>query len=359
MAEVFDDFGFDFFGEVESAKKETKKVAPKAEKKEAKKTEKKASTSKTAATGNDKAKKLKLQMPVVVKGRNWQVRLTGEGEKSVQEIAQSLINAGYVELKHEHIKFYKAADSELLVVYALTGTDDNMSVELPVTVADGQKKAEYKEASEFDAEEDDEISISDLRKKSIPEEMYENLLIDYDPAAKVAIPVFRNLTEKEVGANVKVGDRVNVYGTVKSVADTSTAVPDLLGEVPEGCKAVWRQAKGIYSLCIEPEAKELHGPNTVSVDRTVFGIKEAKKAAAVKEMIYLPVNCQYGLAQVTYTSDNFDGKDKVSWEDFLDTLKKEDPAMFSAERVKNLDKVYEKDKNLLRLIPGGSRKGAI
>jgi len=351
LNDLFGGMGGDLFADFGTpVKKETKKEEkPKAEKKAEKKT--------SAKKADNKAKETKFTFPVTIRGRNFAIKLTGEGEVDLQALIEKLVNdAHLVELKHSKVRFAKMSDGEVQVIYdSLSGTDDGIGVELPVIIADGQLQAEYTENTQLELEEDDEPSIAELRKSGMNDEDREGLLLDYDATSGIALPVYQVLPEKDAAKSIQVGDRLLVGGEVKTVENTSSIIPDYLGEIPEGWGIEYRKLKdGFYYLGLKPEGKMIG--SLISIDRTPFGVKAEKKAEPKKEMVNLPVEVitQCPRVRATIEPKDFDGREKVSFDDLDELLHKQFPVIGSR---KPSDHVYNPAENLLEISYTSGKKG--
>lgn len=355
LLELFGGMGEDLFeGFGEAPKKEEKKVEKKTEKKAEKPKEKKAAPKK------NKAKETKLTFPVLVRGRSFAIKLTGEGEVDVQALVEKLVNSAHLdELKHKKARFAKIDDNTLQVVFDnLVATDSNISVSLPVVLCDGQLKAEYTENTQLEVEEDAEPSVAELVKAGLSDESREGLLVDYDATSGVAVPVYQVLLEKDAGQTIKAGDTLLVGGEVKVVENTSSLIPDYLGEIPDGWGIEYKKLKdGCYYLGLKPQGKVFS--ELISIDRTPFGVTEEKKAEPVKEMINLPVDIETIMprGKVTMEPKDFDGKEKVPFDDVVEKLRVAMPIIGKEKKVS--DHVYQADKNLLEVSFASGRKGSV
>lgn len=147
------------FGEAPKKAEKPKAEKPKAEKKSSEKKEKKSSSK------DSKAKEMKFAFPVTVRGRNFAIKITGEGEVTLQALVEKLVDNNLTELKHAKVKFAKMGESECRVVYDnLSSIEENISVSLPVVIADGQLQAEYTQNTQLELGEEDEPSVKDLIK---------------------------------------------------------------------------------------------------------------------------------------------------------------------------------------------------
>lgn len=339
------------FGEAPKKAEKPKAEKPKTDKKSSEKKEKKSSSK------DSKAKEMKFAFPVTVRGRNFAIKITGEGEVTLQALVEKLVDNNLTELKHAKVKFAKMSESECRVVYDnLSSTEENISVSLPVVIADGQLQAEYTQNTQLELGEEDEPSVKDLIKAGLTDEDRSGLLLDYDATSSVAIPIYPALMEKDAAKEIKAGDRLLVNGEVKIIENASSLIPDFIGEIPDGWGVEYKKLKdGFYYLGLKPEVKTL--ASLASVDRTVFGIKAEKKAGPVKEMISLPVQVETSCPKITVTLEpkDFDEKSRVSFEE-VDKKLHDSFSVIGKREVSN--HFYNPETSFLEISYNSGKKGA-
>lgn len=364
--DFFGQMGFDF-GTIESetagftpliqSKSAVKKETP--AKKEASKTSKKSGSE----PKENKARGIKVNYPVTVYGRSFRKEIDGVGETDIQAVAEKLFELGYNEVLHKNVKFFKASENVVVLSYkALVETADDMKVVLPVTVLDGQKKAEYKEPESLGVTDDgDDVTVFNLCRRGINDAYYGDCKLDYDITSDIALPVIEAsaITEKN-NVLLKAGTVISYPGgtvTLQEPCSADSLVRDYLGEVPEGVQALFSDAdeEGMARFLFFGLSKT---GDEVSIDRTTFaGVKADATMKKAEEKIALPCNVNFMNFNQSFevTSEEFGGASKVVWDDMLKYLKRRVRALASADR--KVDHLYDETSGILSVAMFYGSKG--
>ena len=334
------------FGEMESlqtSKKEGKKVE--------KKKEKKSTGSAKKNTAANKAKGVKLTYPVTFMGQNFRYTLEGEGEVSLQDAVEAVYKAGYMEMKASQLRFMNLTEHDVYVDYSyVNASSEDTKVSLPVTVCFGMKQAVW-ELSHFNGKEEDEICVADVQKKMLSDGFFEGMDLCYDASSDVCLVVPEY--EKKKPDDL---DWIIAYGECLEVRDDVKFAPeDYLGESPkEGAEVQYAESaeKGTYLV-----RYKINGVSQ-SVDRSFAGVKEDVKPEKVEEKILLPVNVLFiNLAiEIPVTSEDMQGKGKVTKDELLEYLKAKFVMLQSKER--KIDTYYDTEHQKFSIATFSGTKGA-
>lgn len=333
------------FGEMESLQ-----TSKKEEKKAEKKKEKKSTGSAKKNTAANKAKGVKLTYPVTIMGRGFRYTVNGEGEVNLQEVIETAYKAGYVELKMQQLRFAKLSEHDVYVdyTYAAKSAGDTR-VNMPVTVCFGMKQSIW-EASAFEKDPED-ICVEDIANKMLSDEMYDGLSLCYDATSDVClvVPEYTNKKPEDM-------DWVIAYGECQEIPFAgSFAVEDYLGECPkEKPEVMYAKSgeSGTYFITYKVVGA------ADSVDRSFAGVKEDVKPEKVEEKILLPVNVLFiNLAiEIPVTSEDMQGKGKVTKDELLEYLKAKFVMLQSKER--KIDTYYDTEHQKFSIATFSGTKGA-
>lgn len=193
--DMFSGFGFASNSFFDVPKKDEKKK----EKKDAKPA-KKENRPKT-----DSKSDKEVNLPVIVKGRNFSEEFVGEGKKKLSEIWNMLLEKGYDQFKSESfsLSYHEVTNAVFVSDNSLFGDDDNTLVDLSgdkkIMVVDGQLKAEF-ELSDFPGVEADELSLLHIKEKFVEiNSVYEGCKLFFDEKAMICYPVLSDISEKDFG----------------------------------------------------------------------------------------------------------------------------------------------------------------
>lgn len=338
---------FELFGgmEMESEDRLVEKTAPK------KSTGGKTPEKKGPVKKNP-AKRVKFSYPVTVVGRNFKVEVPGEGEVSLQDLAERLFHeSGYREVAHERVRFVKLGENLLMLDYrCLRKSDSDIALTLPVTIVDGMLSA-VMEKGEDAGENGEETTVQDLKGLGLPDELYQEADYDYDPTSGIALPLFPCQDVGKVQA--KAGEVVHCFGNAEPVADPAGMVDQMMGELPKGVDVICYTGKSGRILYYRaPGAERLE-----KVDRSSFRVDETRKAVAAGEKIALPVvvhfinfNCDYEV-----TAQDMGDRKKVSWEELFSHVKSIEPLFAQSDR--KADHLYDRKKGMVSIALFSGKKG--
>lgn len=354
MANLFDDFGFDF-GELEEVKPEEKKEVKKTPAKAEKKPEKKKAEKKKAAADSEAEKKLIL--PVTVKMPFKTLKIDGEGELTVKEIFAKVWQQGYKEICCFH---WIVEESVIYVGVDTIGHKSDrrtgIILDKPVEIHIGDLRCEYN-VSHFDGEE--EVSLEEVVGKFT----YENPRFAgaewiYQAECNVLTPVFDGFPEKTKEKDcIKQGmDSLSVFGGKTPLsAESDTMIKNLPEEIGEGYSYIFGQIdKTLFATVKLP-------PKSLSVKiRDEWVVNKDAKEEVLEEKYALPVRLSVftipNYPEITLTADDFGGQTKITGADVREFLKK-DIAAFGDSR--ELDCFYSKSQNLLSVGIHSGTKGAV
>jgi PRTRC genetic system protein A len=349
-----DIFGEEFAMEAPKAKKETAKKET--AKKEAKKT-------------SSKAKKVFVNVPCTVYGGNFVTKIEKQGKDkvSIDDLADLLCEAGYVEAKAKTRQFLVNKTDESIVYLTsdkfATATADDVAADFSagdVTFAYGGEQILLK-AEEFE-QDADEICMADLKAKiaeSFPQ--FKSCDFYYDVESAVVVPILKTADEKTkvsfpavfvVNGEERVLDEDGIGGTtLKDAADSLTK-----DFISEGLKAGFGELDSKYYLVLW--AVSPSSAASASADK-----KKNKGASAKKVEKKYPSNVTVYLSfngyRETLSAEKFEGKEKITLADILEYLKPRFKILESEEKRKGIQVFsYDEATNQISLIVSEGRRGA-
>ncbi len=344
------DLGEDFFTAASAIK--TKAVA-KPSKDSSSKT-----SSKDGKGKNTSSKDVEVNLPVVVRARNFAVTMDGEGKKKLSDIWDELIKLGYEQLSIEGVfnlvyveilnsvfvceKNYIASDMELAV---------DFSEEQKITVCDGMLKAEFS-LENFEGKEADEVSLLDVAFAfSQINPSYEGCKMAYDLDKNLAYPIMGKIEEKlfadenysllvkegnrETLANESYKELISSYGEINS----KTAKMDVVLQ------------KGADSTCF------LSYVSTSGYEKSDSKKAKAKDSKKVDKKYLLPLEVfvvNWG-ESITITEADADGKSKVTIEETREVLGNH--YKIFKDKSRKIDSYYEEEKGRLSVMLVSGSKG--
>lgn len=340
---------FDLFGGItEKVDGQVEKPAPK-----------KAGTKKTASPKNtakrNPANRVKFTYPVTVVGRNFKVEIPGEGEVSLQGVAERVYGSGYKEVAHERVRFIKLNDNLLMLDYqCLRQSSQDIALILPVTIADGMLSA-VMEKEEKTGADIEELTVQDMMKMGLADELYRGIPYDYDATSGTALPVF-SCQDLKAGS-INAGERIHCFGNVETVADPAGVVDQMMGELPEGVTVVCYTGHGGRILYYKAVSAAVGTVKLEKIDRSPFQVDESKVAKVVEEKIILPVTVYFinFARNYTVTAQDLNGKEKVIWEELFSYIKSVEPLFAQTDR--KTDHLYDRDKGMVSVALFSGRKG--
>lgn len=349
---------FELFGGIESESEDSLVEKPVAAKKNTKKKEAgaKAQGKKDPAkgTGKNSAKKVMFSYPVTVVGRNFKVDISGEGEVSLQDLAEKLYHElGYKEVAHERVRFVKLNGNLLMLDYqCLVKSGNNIALTLPVTIMDGLLSAVMEKDAATD-EDEDEVSVQELMQMGLADELYQGISYDYDITSGIALPVLPYQYVEKVSINT--GERIRCFGNTELVADPSQVVDQMMGELPEGVKVICFTGNNGHILYYKVES----AIKLEKIDRSPFQVDETRKAVEIEEKIELPVEMYFVNFARSYevTIQDMGGKEKVAWDELFAYIKDIEPLFAQADR--KTDHLYDKENHKVSVALFSGRKGCV
>lgn len=300
------------------------------------------------------AKRVKFSYPVTVVGRNFRLEIPGDGEDSLQGLAERLYHEyGYREVAHKGMRFVKLGDNLLMLDYqclAQSGQDTILS--LPVTVVDGMLSA-VMEKDQNGGGGEEETTVAKLVETGLPDELYRGIAYDYDATSGIALPVFPC---QDVGkVSIRAGEVVRCFGSAETVADPASVADQLLGELPENVAPVYYTGNNGRILYY----KAFGTARLEKIDRSPFQVDEEKTAAVAEEKIALPVvvNFVNFAREHTVTRQDLGGREKVSWEELFSHVKDIEPLFAQSDR--KTDHLYDREKGMVSMALFSGRKGCV
>lgn len=300
------------------------------------------------------AKRVKFAYPVTVLGRNFKLEIPGDGEVSLQSLAEKLFHEyGCKEVAHKSVRFVKLNDNLLMLNYqSLAQSNQNTVIAPPVTIVDGMLRTVIEMEQEA-SDEEEETTVAKLVETGLPDELYKGIAYDYDATSGIALPVFPFQEVKKVSINA--GEVVRCFGNAEPVADPAAVVDQLMGELPENVIPICYTGNNGRILYYKPSGNA----RLEKIDRRPFQVDETKTAAVAKEKILLPVvvNFVNFTREHTVTREDLGGKDKVSWEDLFAYIKKIEPIFAQSDR--KTDHLYDKEKGIVSVFIFSGTKGCV
>ena len=316
-----------------------------------KKTDKKEVGKKTPVSKNS-AKRIKFIYPVTVLGRNFKLEIPGDGEVSLQSLAEKLYHEyGYKEVAHKGVRFVKLSDNLLMLDYqCLAQSSQNIVLALPVTIVDGMLSTVVEKEQKDDAEE---TTVAELVETGLPDELYRGIAYDYDATSGIALPVFSFQEVKKVSINA--GEVVRCFGNAEPVADPAAVVDQMMGELPENVIPICYTGNNGRILYYRASG----AARLEKIDRSPFKVDETKTAAVAEEKIVLPVAVNFVnfAHEHTVTQQDLGGRDKVSWEDLFSHIKSIEPVFAQSDR--KTDHLYDKKKGMVSVFIFSGKKGCV
>ena len=356
MANLFEEFGFDFGEVVNEAKAEEKKAEEK--KTTAKKAEKgnKTSTKPTKKSGKDFEATDKISYPVTVKMPYKTLVIEGDGEGTVKDVLAAVFKQGYKEIA----LLAKIVNEGILYIgagQATTPADRKSAVNLenPVEICIGELRCEYN-VSHFDGEE--EVSLEDVVTKFTENNpKFSGAEWLFDPEVNVITPFFKGFPEKtkEKDAVSQGMEVLSVFGVKTALsAESETEIKDLPEEIGEGYSYHFGQIDMTLLATLRLPASASY----VTV-RDEWKINKGAKREKVAEKYVLPLKLwlyNFNMER-ELTADDFGGKDKVTGDDVREYLKNDISAF--ADDGRSFDFIYSKSQNTLSVGINSGKKGCV
>lgn len=296
------------------------------------------------------AKRTKFLYPVTCLGRKFKVEVTGEGEISLQGLAEKLYELGYKEVAHERVRFVKLSDNLLMLDYqSLKRSESQTALILPVTIADGML---YTVMEKDETSEEDEKMILDLMELGLSDELYKGVSYDYDPTSGIALPIFP--CEDAGNVSVRNGEMIHCFGNVETVENPAEVVDQMIGELPGNVSVVCYTGNNTHILYFKPVGKEI---KLEKIDRSPFKVDESKKTGVVQEKITLPTVVYFVnfARKLTVTVQDMGGKKKVTWDELFSHIKGIEPIYAQADR--RVDHLYDKESGTVSVAVFSGKKG--
>lgn len=328
---------------------------PKKEKKE-KKAEKKK------ATKSASAKKLaKVTLPVKVFGGSFKTEIQGEGEIDTNQLAEKLIEAGYVEVANsskaifvpEGVNVAYVANVHSFATAADVAADFSVG---EIVFAYGDEKLAMK-ADEFDKEED-EICVADLIDKIVECFPYHKGKFEYDVESATIVPI---LEPKIKGATEIPLPATFVVNGEEVVLDEETVGGKTAAEIVTHLTADFID-KDVTAFLAEKEGKYYLGLDCYKGTATTSGKKNAgAKAKKVEEKYPSDVEvflCFNGYRE-KLDAGKFDGKEKITLQDIKEYLKPRFSIFSSEEKQDKIHvQFYDEKAQVINLVCEEGRRGA-
>lgn len=307
--------------------------------------------------GKSTAKSIMLTFPVTCYGRNFTCHIEGSGETNLQSVIEAVYAEGYTEVSHIRLSFWKINDHCISINYGdLSASEELNKVNLPVKVVDGMKCVEYTENTDFDLDENDSISVSDLIRKGLNDTVYDDCWLDYDITTGLALPIFDTIPLGQKSP-VTTGDPIIVCGKHWVVTNQTTIFQEALGELPQNADVlISKSANNAYFFHLRPVSGDNH--DSVIVDRSSFNIIEEAKPEKTEEKISLPVDVFFSNfgQTLSITPEDF-GASKVTWNELLELLKARIRILKSTDR--KIDHYYDSPNNRLSIALFSGKKGCM
>jgi len=311
--------------------------------------------SKKKSEKKNPARRVKFSYPVTVVGRNFKVEITGDGEVSLQDLAEKLFQElGYKEVAHKGIRFVKLSESLLMLDYqCLRQSSHDIVLTLPVTIADGMLNAVMEKDQNTDDDGEEEITVKRLVETGLPDELYRGIPYDYDPTSGIALPVFPSEDVAKVSVNA--GEVVRCFGNAEPVADPAAVVDQMMGELPENVTPICYTGNNGRILYYRASGTA----KLEKIERSSFQVDETKIATVAEEKITLPVVVLFVnfTREYTVTQQDLGGKKKVSWEELFSYVKSIEPLFAQSDR--KTDHLYDEKKGMVSVALFSGRKGCV
>ena len=229
MEDPFSDLGFASDSFFEVPKKGKAKKADETESKPAKKESK---------AKNEVKSDKEVNIPVVVRARNFSEEISGEGKKKLSEIWNILLEKGYDQFKSQSfsLTYHEISNTVFVSDNSLFGDDENTLISLnegeKIIVVDGQTKAEFS-MEDFAGIDADELSLLHVKEKFVEiNPLYEGCKMFFDNTVMVCYPVLSDISEKDFAE-----ENYTSYikeGVVHSIVEESYAdLKGIYGEVSQ------------------------------------------------------------------------------------------------------------------------------
>ncbi len=362
QADLFSFFGF----ATEDVKsKEEAKAEAKAAKVEAVSSETKAGgTSSAESADKPKKKKVgitgetKVEFPVTVYGRGFKVTIENPTTPAnVNGVIRSLYNA-YPEIGIGGDVYYNKEVSTIIVNASPSAAEEDVLVDVPVTVVYGQRLAEFNKES-FIGVDADEISVDKLIDKWVAVNgEYTGCGMAYNPKSKTASPVATG----DAKTKITLPAEISVSGEVQSISAENFGgksevdakeVTDYIFGADAKMSVKYYELGGII-VC------EYFFDYKSKVNNIDWSFAETNAKAQTKKAVSkynLPLKVYFATIgqNIELDSATFNGKDKVTEEDVMDFLKKSYSFLNSKDR--QIDVIYCKETNTLSVALVSGKKG--
>lgn len=315
-----------------------------------------------------KTKELKVALPVTCVGRNFRVTIEDSSKSSMThpEIYKHLFELGYKEVAHRDVNLIIGKDNILYFTSPRTSSKENNSVGFNPTithlyVANGMEIMEL-EPSDFDGLDPDEVSVSDVLSKweaSFPQ--YEAQGLSVDTRAMVACPVYSKAVSegtvitlpcKVIFAGQTVEFTENDFILEEGKPTAKKIMDEVAGETGVNM-CLYEGEKNVYYIEFTPASKDIIH---VSKESFLANKNGVDKEATLKMSLPLDVYFATINQNLTLTSEQFDGKTKVTEEEVKKFMGKSYSVLRSSDR--KLETFYLKERNLLSIALTSGKKGA-
>ncbi|MBQ7067172.1 MAG: Mov34/MPN/PAD-1 family protein [Lachnospiraceae bacterium] len=335
---LFDDmFGLDDYQSPEEKKEEKKEASTK---KEPTKEKRKQSSKKT------KEKEISVSLPVTVVAGTWKEEIAdinGKTEKiALKDIADYLYQLGYKCMAHKDVVFLtEHLEEHILYVAEKENHSANMDVQLfsasdTVTIAiDGLINAEYSLEHQFSEKRREEVSVTDLLLVFIanyPE--YTGCTLNYDIESGILLPEF---TKKPVE---KISFPCEVKGAdgILTIEESDITGKDIARSIfkkatgtvlPDADLFIYENTYGMLVLKFIAKVNKFS-----SFDKTGIQCANGAKEKKAVEYFYLPLTINLVIYGMTHplSPEDFNGKEKVTWEEIVTYLQPSYPIFSDPSR---------------------------
>ena len=307
-----------------------------------------------------------FDLPVICRGRNWELEITGLGTCTYNEIVKQLYDRGIKEVALENVTPLPIDKGIIYFTSPTKETADSTLVSFvggELLICDGLEQMDIS-ISSFPGMLQEEISLlhaQEAWEKNFPH--YENQSLYYDGKVQIAIPVLNTVVKDEdivsLPCNVsKCGKQIRLTND-DFIPHETVRGGDILHYLFEdslpATAVLKKNSQNMYFV----EFSSTKSKTAVSkIERNIFVVNKDSKTEVAKELYQLPANIYFVTlnATIPVTADMFGGKEKVCEQDIVDLLKRSYSLLRNKDR--KVEVVYAKEENLISVALTSGRKGS-